>query len=92
MARCVPEDLRDGRELESGAWDSCTGMPREPEAQLTGFHAQRVEQCRSEVGRIYVSHQLPGIQSPPGSPFRNPVLYETTEGLQERKDKFSHDL
>lgn len=71
---------------------TCTGMPREPAAQLTGFHAQRVEQCRSEIGRIYVSHQLPGIQSPPGSPFRNPVLYETTEGLQERKDKFSHDL
>lgn len=85
-ARCVPEDLRGGRELGSGARASCLHR----DAQTACGTAYWIPW--SEVGRIYVSHQFPGIQNPPGSPFRNIVLYETTEGLQERKGHFSHDL
>lgn len=74
-ARCVPEDLRGGKELGSGVQASC-------------LHRDAQTACGtvywipwSEVGRIYVSHQLPRIQNPSRSPFRNIVLYETTEGL-----------
>lgn len=67
-ARCVPEDLRGGRELGSGARASCLHR----DAQTACGTAYWIPW--SEVGRIYVSHQFPGIQNPPGPSFRNIVL------------------